>query len=236
MRAAAGRRNAASGTHSRAGRYARFIDAEILPAVLADAAVRAAYPALRLSASPQRRGALGCSAGGVAALTMAFFRPDLFTRVAAYSPAVVDLQVPRQPEKAAYPLGAREYWDGQRLLETAPRRPGMRVFVNDNQFDLGWGGNCPAWVDAEPGNTTAEYLLGCWSTWDCNPPGYCADGMHGFALGGNRTASALRRAGYDYRHVYGLGQWHCGSKWGTPKGTADIWSQTLAHTLEWLWK
>ena len=60
--------------------------------------------------------------------------------------------------------------------------------------------------------------------------------MHGFALGGNRTAAALARAGYAYRHIYGLGQWHCGSKWGTPAGTPDIWTETLANVLEWLWQ
>ena len=66
---------------------------------------------------------MGCSAGGVASLTMAFFRPDLFTRVAAYSPAAVDLQVPKQPEKATFPMGAREYWDGMKLIQTQPTKP-----------------------------------------------------------------------------------------------------------------
>ena len=57
------------------------------------------------------------------------------------------------------PITRRRYWDGKRLIETSKPRP-LRVFVNDNEFDLGWGGNCPAWVDKEVGNTTAEYFLG----------------------------------------------------------------------------
>jgi enterochelin esterase family protein len=201
------------------GRYTEFVEREVLPAVLSRPDIRAAYPHLRFTSDPFGRAAIGCSAGGIAAITMGFFRPDFLTRIAAYSPAAVDLQVPGQPEKLSHPMGAREYWDGQRLIETTPKRP-LRVFVNDNEFDLGWcalllhplpffvdgsvgfsapsersllglvtggetavwvarrGGNCPPWVDKEKGNTTAEYFLGCWSTWDCSPPGSCADGEH----------------------------------------------------------
>ena len=221
-------------------RYATFVYQEVLPKVVSLPAILKQYPNFRLSSRPEDRASLGCSAGGIAALTMAFFRPDLFTRVAAYSPAAVDLQVPLQPEKARFPLGAREYWDGAHVLESYPKRKGMRVFINDNEFDLGWGGNCPAWVDKEVGNTTAEYYLGCWATWDCSPPGYCADGKHGFALGGNRTARALGKANYTYQHVYGLNQWHCGNIWsksGLPPtvNQAGIWTLTLADTLLFPW-
>jgi S-formylglutathione hydrolase FrmB len=220
-------------------RYARFVVHEVLPAVLKRPDVLAAFPQLRFTSDPGGRAAMGCSAGGAASITMAFFRPDLFTRVAAYSPAAVDLQVPKQPEKLAFPLGGREYWDGQRLIATQPKKP-LRVFVNDNEFDLGWGGNCPAWVDKEVGNTTAEYELGCWATWDCSPPGYCADGYHGFALGGNRTAAALKAAGYAYQHVFGLNQWHCGNKYDPAKKPAEfdpsVWTETLADTLVWVWE
>lgn len=219
-------------------RYARFVMDEVLPAVLNRTDIREAYPDIKLTLDAAGRAALGCSAGGIAAITMAFFRPDLFTRVAAYSPAAVDLQVPLQPEKRDFPMGAREYWDGKRLIETQPRKP-LRVFVNDNEFDLGWGGNCPAWVDKEVGNLTAEYELGCWATWDCSPPGYCADGYHGFALGGNRTAAALSSAGYEYQHVYGLNQWHCGNKEDGSKPdefAPSIWTETLASTLAWIWE
>jgi iron(III)-enterobactin esterase len=221
-------------------RYARFVEREVLPAVLRNVAVRRAFPKLRFTSDASGRASMGCSEGGVAALTMAFFAPDFVTRVAAYSPAAVDLQCGAQPAKVAHPLGGREYWDGQRLIETQAKRPGMRVWVNNNEFDLGWGGNCadsaPA-VDKLPGNTTAEYFAGCWASWDCDPPGSCADApLHSFSLGANRTAAALQAAGYEYRHVYGLNQWHCGNKLGTPDGTPDVWTQTLPSTLEWMWQ
>lgn len=221
-------------------RYTRFVVDEVIPAVLQRNDIRVAYPNLRLTSDSSGRATLGCSAGAIAAITMAFFRPDLFSRVAAYSPAAVDLQVPKQPEKILYPMGAREYWDGKRLIETKPKHDALRIFVNDNEYDLGWGGNCPTWVDKEIGNLTAEYELGCWSSWDCSPPGYCADGYHGFALGGNRTAASLKAAGYTYKHVYGLNQWHCGNKIDKSKPydefAPSIWTETLASALLWIWK
>ena len=56
-------------------RYARFVEDEVLPAVLADPAVRAAFPGLRFSADPAQRVTFGCSSGGAAAMTMAYMRP-----------------------------------------------------------------------------------------------------------------------------------------------------------------
>jgi hypothetical protein len=101
-------------------RYARFIEHEVLPAVLKRPDIRAAYPKLKFTADPFGRATIGCSAGGIASFTMAFFRPDLFTRVAAYSPAAVDLQLPGQPEKVAYPMGAREYLLPTLLCNNSP--------------------------------------------------------------------------------------------------------------------
>ena len=63
--------------------YARFVHEEVLPAVLRDPHVAAAYPNLQFSSDPDLRAAYGCSSGGAASLTMAWFRPDLFRRVVA---------------------------------------------------------------------------------------------------------------------------------------------------------
>ena len=63
--------------------YARFVHEEVLPAVLRDPHVVAAYPNLQFSSDPDLRAAYGCSSGGAASLTMAWFRPDLFRRVVA---------------------------------------------------------------------------------------------------------------------------------------------------------
>ena len=51
-------------------RLARFINDEVLPAVLADVNIKAAYPKLAFTANPWGRAVLGCSSGGAAALSM----------------------------------------------------------------------------------------------------------------------------------------------------------------------
>ena len=51
-------------------RFARFINDEVFTAVLADPAIRAAYPKLAITDNPWGRATMGCSSGGAAALTM----------------------------------------------------------------------------------------------------------------------------------------------------------------------
>ena len=208
--------------------YARFVEHEVFPTLLASAELRGAYPRLSLTADPDGRATLGCSSGGIAALTMAYFRPDLFRRVAAYSPSAVDLQCPTAPARRAYPRGAWGYHSGQRLLVARPE-PQLRVFVADNELDLGWNGTCPSWVTTK----AEQFALGCWAEWDCDPPGSCCDGNHSFVDAGNRTAAALRAGRYQYRHVYALGQHHCAMSDNTDR---NVWTHTLADTLVWLWQ
>jgi enterochelin esterase-like enzyme len=116
-------------------RYARFIDEEVLPAVEADSDLRAAYPNFAFTKDPSGRGALGCSSGGAAAFTMAWFRPDLFARVVAYSTTLVDQQNHDAPEAAIYPHGAWDYHSELELIANAEKKP-LRVFLNVNENDL----------------------------------------------------------------------------------------------------
>jgi enterochelin esterase-like enzyme len=118
-------------------RYARFIELEVMPAVRADAKVKAAYPNLRFTRLASGRGTLGCSSGGAAAFTMAWFRPDLFSRVIAYSTTLVAQQDPKAPEAAMYPLGAWEYHSSKQLIANdTTRKPLLRIFLNVNENDL----------------------------------------------------------------------------------------------------
>lgn len=116
-------------------RYARFIDEEVLPAVVANAEVHAAFPNLRFTRDPSGRAALGCSSGGAAALTMGWFRPDLFGRIITYSGTFVDQQDHDAPEVATYPDGAWGYHSNQQLIQTTPPKP-LRIFLNVNESDL----------------------------------------------------------------------------------------------------
>ena len=116
-------------------RLARFINDEVLPAVLNNAEIKAAYPHLAFTANPWGRGVIGCSSGGAAALTMAWFRPDLFRRVIAYSGTFVDQQDDDAPEEAQYPLGAWEYHSGKKLIETSELKP-LRIFTHVSEKDI----------------------------------------------------------------------------------------------------
>jgi len=117
-------------------RLARFINDEVLPAVLANGEIRAAYPKFALTADPWGRAAFGCSSGGAAAMSMGWFRPDLFRRVIAYSATLVDQQDDDAPEEAVFPLGAWEYHSGMKLIESNETKP-LRIFVHASEHDLG---------------------------------------------------------------------------------------------------
>ena len=116
-------------------RFARFINDEVFPAVLNHAEIREAYPHLRITDNPWGRATMGCSSGGAAALTMGWFRPDLFRRIIAYSGTFVDQQDDDAPEEAAFPYGAWEYHSHLRLIETGEKKP-LRIFTHVSENDL----------------------------------------------------------------------------------------------------
>src|SRR3954467_11739096 len=116
-------------------REARFIAEEVFPAVLANAEIKAAYPKLTFTKNPWGHAVIGCSSGGAAALTMGWFRPDLFRRIIAYSGTFVDQQDDDAPEEAKYPLGAWEYHSGMKLIESSEMKP-LRIFTHVSENDL----------------------------------------------------------------------------------------------------
>lgn len=116
-------------------RLARFINDEVLPAVLNNAEIKAAYPHIAFTKNPWGKAVMGCSSGGAAALTMGWFRPDLFRRLITYSGTFVDQQDDDAAEEAAYPLGAWEYHSGKKLIENAEKKP-LRIFTHVSENDL----------------------------------------------------------------------------------------------------
>jgi enterochelin esterase-like enzyme len=117
-------------------RYSTFIDTEVLPAVIADAQIHAAYPGLTFTRDPQGRGAFGCSSGGAAALSMGWFAPNLWRRIVTYSGTFVDQQNHSQPEAQLFPFGAWEYHSEMELIKNTDNKP-LRIFINANENDLG---------------------------------------------------------------------------------------------------
>ena len=116
-------------------RLARFIHDEVLPAVLNNAEIKAAFPKLAFTENPWGRAVMGCSSGGAAALTMGWFRPDWFRRLIAYSGTFVAQQDEDSPEEAKYPLGAWGYHSSTKLIENSPRKP-LRIFTHVSENDL----------------------------------------------------------------------------------------------------
>ncbi len=117
-------------------RLARFIELEVLPAVLANPEIRASYPDIAFTDNPWGKGVMGCSSGGAAALTMGWFRPDLFRRIITYSGTFVDQQDDDAPEEESYPLGAWEYHSGMKLIENSELKP-LRIFTHVSERDNG---------------------------------------------------------------------------------------------------
>lgn len=116
-------------------REARFINDEVLPAVLNNTDIRSVYPNLAFTDNPWGRGVMGCSSGGAAALTMGWFRPDLFRRIITYSGTFVDQQDDDAAEEKDYPLGAWEYHSSMKLIESSEKKP-LRIFTHVSEFDL----------------------------------------------------------------------------------------------------
>ena len=116
-------------------RLARFITDEVLPAVRTNADIQAAYPKLTFTANPWGHAVIGCSSGGAAALSMGWFRPDLFRRIIAYSGTFVDQQDDDAAEEAKYPFGAWEYHSSMKLIEKGEKKP-LRIFTHVSENDL----------------------------------------------------------------------------------------------------
>jgi enterochelin esterase-like enzyme len=115
-------------------RHARFLNDEVLPAVLSNAEIKAAYPKIAFTDDPWGKAVMGCSSGGAAALTAGWFRPDLFRRLITYSGTFVDQQDDDAPEEKQYPLGAWEYHSGLKLIETSDKKP-LRIFTHVSEND-----------------------------------------------------------------------------------------------------
>lgn len=116
-------------------RFARFINNEVLPAVLRNQEIRATYPNIAFTEDPWGKAVMGCSSGGAAALSIGWFRPDMFRRIISYSGTFVDQQDDDAPEEETYPLGAWEYHSGMELIKNSEKKP-LRIFIHVSEQDL----------------------------------------------------------------------------------------------------
>ena len=92
------------------GRYAEFVETEVLPLVEKECNVK-------LTKDPDGRATMGCSSGGSCAMIMAWYHPDLYHRVLTYSGTFVNQQWPHNAET---PHGA---WEFHETSDSATARP-----------------------------------------------------------------------------------------------------------------
>ena len=192
------------------GLYAEWVEHEVLPQVEQTAGVR-------LTRDPNDRVAMGFSSSGVAAFTMAWFHPELYQRVLAYSPTFTNQQ---WPHDTALPGGAWEYHDpwpgpqkpildahgasassanaiaGVPLITSSPRKP-IRFWFETGDRDLFY------YVPTMP------------------------DGMHDWALSDERMAAVLADKHYHYQFVFAHNAGHVDNA---------VEAQTLPEALVWVWR
>lgn len=104
------------------GKFAEFLEAEVLPAAEKAGGVK-------FTKDPEGRGVVGASSGAAAALSMAWHHDDLYRRVISYSGSFVNLA-----RSDAVPHGAWEYHDT--LIPKADKKP-IRIWLQVGSRDLG---------------------------------------------------------------------------------------------------
>ena len=121
------------------GRYAEFVEKEVLPVVEKQYNVK-------LTKNPEGRATMGGSSGGSCALIMAWYHPELYHRVLTYSGTYVNQQWPSNPET---PHGAWEFHE--HLIPSSPVKPiriWMEVGDRDNFNSNAMRDNMHDWVVA----------------------------------------------------------------------------------------
>jgi esterase/lipase superfamily enzyme len=105
------------------GRYAEWVESEVLPLVEAKAQVK-------LTRDPDGRATTGGSSGGSCALIMAWYHPELYHRVLTYSGTYVNQQWPSNPQT---PHGAWEFHE--HLISNSAVKP-IRIWMEVGDHDL----------------------------------------------------------------------------------------------------
>jgi iron(III)-enterobactin esterase len=121
------------------GRYAEFVEKEVLPLVEKQYHVK-------LTSNPDGRATMGGSSGGSCALIMAWYHPELYHRVLTYSGTYVNQQWPSNPQT---PHGAWEFHE--HLIPNTPAKPiriWMEVGDRDNFNGNAMRDNMHDWVVA----------------------------------------------------------------------------------------
>ena len=149
-------------------------------------------------------------------LLMAWFHPELYRRVLAYSRTMVNQQWPWNP---ALRGGAWEYhsaWTG---------RAGPNLMVKAGALTPSDPPGTPLIPSAAPKPIRYWFEMGDQDLFYPNPT--IPDGMHDWTLSAALMAKVLAAKGYHYQYVFARNAKH---------SDRPTIAQTLPAALEWLWK
>ena len=105
------------------GKYAEFVEHEVLPRVEAEAKVK-------LTHDPEGRATMGGSSGGSCALIMAWYHPEWYHRVLTYSGTFINQQWPWNEETPQGAWGFHEH-----LIPESAKKP-IRLWMEVGDRDL----------------------------------------------------------------------------------------------------
>jgi hypothetical protein len=191
------------------GTYTQFVEREVLPLV-------EQRTGAKLTKNPDGRATMGLSSSGAAAFTMAWFHTELYRRVLAYSPTMVNQQWPYDPSLRG---GAWEYhsaWAG-------PASPNLNIKAG--VLSPSEPPDAPLIPSAPTKPIRFWFVVGDQDLF--YPNAVVADGMHDWVLAAERMAKVLADKGYPYQFLFARNSKH------VDRPTV---AQTLPSALEWLWK
>jgi hypothetical protein len=191
------------------GVYTDFVEREVLPLVEQRANVK-------LTKNPEGRATMGLSSSGAAAFTMAWFHPELYHRVLAYSPTMVNQQWPYDPSLRG---GAWEYhsaWTGT---------PTPNLTVKAGALVPSDAPGAPLIPSTPVKPIRYWFEMGDQDLYYPNPT--IPDGMHDWTMSAALMAKVLAAKGYHYQYLFAKNAHH------VDRPTV---AQTLPAALEWLWR
>jgi hypothetical protein len=192
------------------GDYAEWIETEVLPLVEQSMSVQ-------LTKDPDGRATFGISSSGAASFAMAFYHPELYHRVLAYSPTLVNQQWPQNP---ALPGGAWQFHSA--FAGPAVPNEDVQAFNPPTPSTVPTG--TPLYLRTEHKPIRFWFETGQQDLF--YPDVSLADGMHDWVLANEHMAAVLAAKGYQYQFVFSQNAGHV-------DGPTE--AQTLPEALEWVW-
>jgi enterochelin esterase family protein len=215
------------------GLYAEFVIKEVVPRAISEAKTQLNLD-LKITDDPEGHATLGGSSGGAAAFSMAWWRPDLFRRVLAFSGTYVT----QVPAGSPFPHGCWVYHDEDPYDASKPNG----LVVHDCQPTAGFiGTSTPGKCDTPLAQAACEAVSGCtWNTtinrplriWHQSSQNDLGAGQQpgtyrNFDLANQRMAAAFKLRGYHYHYDHALGANH---------NDARVQTQTIVEAMKWLWR